>query len=311
MIQRIYGKYKNLEFYHKNGRIDAFDLYRFIAIFLMIEGHTIYEFAAPGYIHYDVWYWNLWTFIRGLTAPIFMLISGTVNVFASRRQPNGKVDPSKFKKRIRTAVNLLFIAYFLAFPSTSLRFLDKFDMNFWMSFWQTNILHITAICLLLLQILFYFTRNDKQLMISAFCVGLFANTIAWFMQQTDWYQVLPTFLAPYMSYKNGAIYTLFPVSAYFFYGVTIGAFIHSTKKEDLFKTVFVYSTRLGLILMAIGIPMFRLLNTLPDPTWCSICVINPFAVVMQMEHQVGSGSVFSSRNIGIPIAIRISPSRVE
>ncbi|MDD3124380.1 MAG: heparan-alpha-glucosaminide N-acetyltransferase domain-containing protein [Candidatus Kapabacteria bacterium] len=281
MLNRLYGKYKDLDFAGSNGRINALDLYRFIAIFLMIQGHTIFEFAAPGYIDNSTWNWSIWTFVRGLTAPVFMLISGAVNVYASKRNPDGSVDNMRILKRLKTAVFLLLTAYVLAFPATSLRFLDQFDMDFWIRFWQTNILHIVAICLIILQIFLKLTKSHKQLMWVALAFGTFATGISYFVQQTDWYSILPTYLAPYLSYQKGAIYTLFPVSAYFFFGVAIGTYLKTRKKEELFKAVFINATRIGLVLLAVGIPAYFTINGW-QYSYCPIGVINPGAVIMRM-----------------------------
>lgn len=281
MLKSAVEKYKNIEFAGRNGRIDALDLYRFIAIVLMIQGHAVFAFAAPGYIDINEFGWNLWTFVRGLTAPIFMMISGAVNVFANKRLPDGSVDNKKIVKRIRTAVILLFTAYILSFPVASLRFLDQFDYNFWTNLWQTNILHIVAICLIILQIFYKITKNDSELTAASLMFATFSLLISWFVQQYDWYRLLPNFLAPYLSYQKGSIYTLFPVSSYFFYGVAAGMYLKNTPKNKLFNTIFNSGFKLGLSLTAIGVPAFLIING-EQYSYCPIALINPGGVVMRI-----------------------------
>lgn len=281
MLNSIFDRYKNLDFAGKNGRIDALDLYRFIAIVLMIQGHAIYEFAQTGLINHDQTHWYIWTFVRGLTAPVFMMISGAVNVFSNRRLPDGNVDNNKVMKRIRTAGILLLTAYILAFPASSLRHLDQYDLDFWIRFWQTSILHIVAICLILLQIFYKITRTDKQLIIVSSAFATFSMLIAWFVQQADWYSILPNYLAPYLSYQKGSIYTLFPISSYFFFGVAFGAFLKGKSKEQLFDAVFNKGVKLGLALLAVGIPSFMIINGV-NYSYCPIALINPGGIVMRI-----------------------------
>lgn len=263
------------------GRIDALDLYRFIAIVLMIQGHTIFAIADPAYISNENVGWEIWTFIRGLTAPIFMMISGAVNVFANKRLPDGRVDNKKVLKRIRTAVILLFTAYIATFPLGSLRFLASFDHNYWLFFFQTNILHITAVCLIILQIFQKLSRNDKHLFRYCFAYASFSLGIAWFVQMVDWYDVLPMYLAPYLSYQEGAIYSLYPVSAYFFFGVCAGVVLRNTTKDKLFDVIFKKGVLLGLAMLAVGWPVSDILNKVHYP-YCSVSLVNPGLMVLRM-----------------------------
>ncbi len=270
-----------MQFANRTGRIDALDLYRFIAIVLMIQGHSIFAFAEPGYIDMSNIGWNIWTFVRGLTAPIFMMISGAVNVFANKRLPDGSVENAKVLKRLRTAVILLFAAYITSFPMGSLRFLDTFDQNFWTVFYQTNILHITAVCLIILQIFYKITKSDSELLVATLMFATFSLLISWFVHQYDWFHILPEFLAPYLSYQKGSIYTMFPVSSYFFYGVSAGIFLKKTPRDKLFTAVFNNGLKLGLALIAIGVPAFLIINGKPY-TYCPITLINPGGVVMRI-----------------------------
>jgi uncharacterized membrane protein len=256
----FFNRFKNLEFSNRNGRIEALDLYRFLAIVLMIQGHTIFELSSPNALNVTQFPWDVWTFIRGLTAPVFMMISGGVNVFANKRSDDGTIQPKYLKKRLWNAALVLFTSYILVFPASSLKMLHQFDTNFWLSFFQTNILHIVAIGLIILQLFYLITRNNRSLAKISLAFGLVGLIFSWFSQIIDWYQYMPMYLAPLFSYKYGSIYTFFPTSSYFFIGVAIGAYLKDVKKEDLFNVIFHKAVKIGSIITASGIIIHQLLS---------------------------------------------------
>lgn len=100
----------------KPKRILFLDFMRVLALFMMIQGHTTYDFLdlairdgkSPGI--------NLWTSLRGYTAPFFMLVSGTVFTFLmlSQERPDGS-NP-RIKAGAKRIVTLLFWGYLLNFP---------------------------------------------------------------------------------------------------------------------------------------------------------------------------------------------------
>ena len=276
----FFNRYKNIEFSNRNGRIEALDLYRFIAIILMIQGHTLFELSAPNALNITEFPWDIWTFIRGLTAPVFMLISGAVNVFANKRSEDGTIQAKYLKKRLWSAVLVLFTSYILVFPASSLKIIYNFDSNFWLSFFQTNILHIVALSLVLLQLFYLITRSNRSLAKIAFTFGIVGLALSWFTQIIDWYQYLPMWLAPIFSYKYGSIYTFFPTSSYFFIGVAIGAYLKDVKKENLFDVIFNKSLHFGLVITVLGIAIHSFLNNF-QPEKIS-AFINPGFIVLRI-----------------------------
>jgi len=209
-----------------------------------------------------------------------VLISGTVNVLATKRLPNGKIESKYFKKRIKTAFVILAAAYLLLFPASSLKVLHQFDYNYWQTFFQANILHIIAVCLLILQVLYYFTRSNKGLAIASLVFAVFSLSIAWHSQMIPWEEILPIWLSPYISYKLGSIYTLFPVSSYFFFGVAIGAYLKELPKEKYNSALLIKSLVLGIIVFIGGYQLFSTLNELHYP-YVNSQLINPGIVIFR------------------------------
>lgn len=105
----------------KPKRILFLDLMRVLALFMMIQGHTVYEFLDNSILHGDslgIW---IWTSLRGYTAPFFMMVSGTVFTFLmlSQEKPDGS-NP-RIKAGARRIITLLFWGYLLNFPAYVIR----------------------------------------------------------------------------------------------------------------------------------------------------------------------------------------------
>ena len=74
---------------HKGSRLFALDLARLMAMLMMMQGHTLDALVNPQLMDLGTFPWNIWQFMRGLTAPIFLIVSGTVHVFAMKRDEQG------------------------------------------------------------------------------------------------------------------------------------------------------------------------------------------------------------------------------
>jgi len=100
----------------KSKRILFLDLMRVLALFMMIQGHTTYDFLDLSIREGGSAGIKLWTSFRGYTAPFFMLVSGAVFTFLmlSQEKPDGS-NP-RVKAGAQRIVTLLFWGYFLNFP---------------------------------------------------------------------------------------------------------------------------------------------------------------------------------------------------
>ncbi len=100
----------------KPKRILFLDFMRVLALFMMIQGHTTYDFLdlairngkSPGI--------NLWTSFRGYTAPFFMMVSGTVFTYLMLIQERPDGSNPRMKAGASRIVTLLFWGYLLNFP---------------------------------------------------------------------------------------------------------------------------------------------------------------------------------------------------
>lgn len=100
----------------KPKRILFLDLMRVLALFMMIQGHTTYDFLDLSIRDGDSTGIKIWTSLRGYTAPFFMMVSGAVFTFLmlSQEKPDGS-NP-RIKAGSQRIVTLLFWGYMLNFP---------------------------------------------------------------------------------------------------------------------------------------------------------------------------------------------------
>jgi len=100
----------------KPKRILFLDFMRVLALFMMIQGHTTYDFLDLSIRDGGSAGIKIWTSLRGYTAPFFMMVSGAVFTFLmlSQERPDGS-NP-RVKAGIKRIVTLLFWGYMLNFP---------------------------------------------------------------------------------------------------------------------------------------------------------------------------------------------------
>ncbi|MCE3296271.1 MAG: hypothetical protein K0R65_1985 [Crocinitomicaceae bacterium] len=100
----------------KPKRILFLDLMRVLALFMMIQGHTTYDFLdlsiRDGYSTGI----KIWTSLRGYTAPFFMMVSGAVFTFLMFAQERPDGSNPRVKAGLQRIITLLFWGYMLNFP---------------------------------------------------------------------------------------------------------------------------------------------------------------------------------------------------
>ncbi|MEN3027531.1 MAG: heparan-alpha-glucosaminide N-acetyltransferase domain-containing protein, partial [Chlorobiota bacterium] len=183
----------------KSERLVALDAVRFVAMLLMIQGHTLDALVAPTELDVTKFPWSVWNFLRGLTAPVFLLASGIVHVFATKRDPRGQLPRQLVWRRIRWALTLLGVGYLMMLPAQRLWHLNCVPAEQWTAFFRVHILQLLGVTLLAVLALFLFTRTHRQLALAGGIVGLLIVLAAPAAAWVDWYRVLPEPLAAYMS----------------------------------------------------------------------------------------------------------------
>ena len=147
----------------KSNRLASLDLARVLAMLMMIQGHTIYATANPSLIDTSIWYWDIWSFLRGFTAPVFLTVSGAVHVFANKRDEYGRLSNQVAIRRINIALLLLFVGYMLVFPAGRIYDVFFVEHKYWLNFYKVNILQLFGSTLLLALALFYIYKKELSI----------------------------------------------------------------------------------------------------------------------------------------------------
>ncbi len=244
-----------------SNRVSSLDLARFFAMLFMIQGHTIYAITDPLTIDYSIFPWNFWNFFRGLTAPVFLMVSGAVHIFANKRDENGDLPHKTMIKRFKMCLLLLIIGYILAYPPIKIYQLNTVPLPFWADFFKVNILHIFAISLFLLTLIYKVTKTDKQLAIVSLSIAVGITALSPMVLAINWNDYLHLSIANYLTYQNGSIFSIFPYTAYLFYGVVLGLVLKNMDWSLRNNFLMKYGMIAGLLVSVLMYPMY--LNMMP------------------------------------------------
>lgn len=250
---------------NSNSRLFVLDLARCVAMIMMIQGHTLDALTDPQLLNIHEFPWNIWNFIRGLTAPVFLIVSGAVHVFAMKREPSGRMNEATMMKRIRWALLIMSVGYLLVFPANRIFDLPYLNYGAWKQFFQTNILQLTGVALLLVVWASRSTRSVKSLgILSAFVtLGIFGLTP--FMHAVNWSEYMPEPISSFLSYQHGSLFPIFPFAGFLFAGVSFGAYLKSMTSEERDEFLLRKSAVYGVIVLAFAGVSTLILSQLPLP----------------------------------------------
>ncbi len=236
-------------------RFYILDFVRLIAMIMMMQGHTMDAMVSTNYLNVAEFPWNIWHFLRGLTAPTFLMISGAVQIFATKRDATGRVPYKTIQKRLQWGILLIGMAYLLVFPANRLLDLPFVSNEGWRAFFQTNILHVSGVTLILSILLMSVTRSNRAFAGVSVGLGLLILAFSPIADSLDWFAVLPEWLGAYFTFKHGSLFTLLPFSAYMFLGIGIGYALSempARERERRFPPFAFVSGSIALIAGIIG-----------------------------------------------------------
>jgi hypothetical protein len=202
-------------------RVIFIDLGRFLALVFMLYGHTVSALLAPEYQR-GTWF-ELWNFQRGLTSSLFLLLSGfAFSVATSRRWGvHQRLSPAVFKRTRRFALFLL-LGYAIHFPVPRFSMLATLSDEQWRSFLQVDVLQLIGATFLIIQALLLIVRSGRTFMVTVFVLAVAGLAFTHPIWAIDWWQLLPAWLAAYISPARGSLFPLFPWATYVLFGAGLG-----------------------------------------------------------------------------------------
>ncbi len=207
----------------KPPRIATLDAARALGVLAMVFGHTMdavlsHEVRA---LPAMVTYWQA----RGLTAPLFMLVSGwAVTVAIARAGGRGLAIP---RARLGRVLLLLAIGYGLRWPGWAGDRLAQRDLDVWAHLLAFDALHTIALSLLAaaLVLALPWTRREKVLAFVALAVlsiGLGMRAPAPLVPAASELATTLPGLALVQALGGSSPFPFFPWATYFFAGAVIG-----------------------------------------------------------------------------------------
>lgn len=237
----------------KPQRFYILDLVRLVAMIMMMQGHTLDAMVSTQYLNLAEFPWNIWHFLRGLTAPTFLMISGAVQIFATKRDEHGNIPAKVFQKRIEWGFILIAIGYLLVFPANRIFDLPFVPPDGWRAFFQTNILHVSGFTLIATMLLMKATKNNRDFAYWSLAIAGLILLFAPIADTLPWFAFMPEFIGAYFSFKHGSLFTLLPFSAYMFVGVGVGTLLAEIPAQEREKRFPYYAFGFGTIALTAGI----------------------------------------------------------
>jgi uncharacterized membrane protein len=210
----------------------ALDLARFIAMLLMVQGHVLDAVLPDTVTHADTLFWDVWNWIRGLTAPVFLLVSGASHVFAAKRGADGFIRRDIIQRRIRMGVMLIGIGYLLVLPGRRLIDLPYVTTDGWYQVLGVNILQLIGVTLIAFVMVMEKSTSTADMRRRSLITIAVILALSPVMHMQAIHEHLPMWLRPYLTMKYGSLFPLFPISAYLFVGAILGTYLSELPEEQ-------------------------------------------------------------------------------
>jgi uncharacterized membrane protein len=197
------------------------DLARALAVVFMLYGHTVSALLAPLY-RTGTWF-EIWTFQRGLTSSLFLLLSGfAFSVATSRHWPLHLHISGAWIRRVRRFALFILLGYALHIPVSRLAELPGAGDDRWRSFLAVDVLQLIGVTFIGVQLLVLLTRTRAAFTAAAFTLSAAVVAATPAVWGVDWTGVLPPWAAAYLTPAAGSLFPLFPWSAFVLAGAGFG-----------------------------------------------------------------------------------------
>jgi len=238
------------------SRLLPLDLARLCAIILMVQGHTIDALLSVNYRQGA--FFNTWLFVRGLTAPTFLLLSGLSFGIATTRRWQAFLYFSKpVIRRLRRFLGLVISGYAMHLPARSISGFRELDALVSQTWLRVDVLQCIGVSLATLQLLVVIIRRQShfsRLVLTLAFVVILSTPLLWNVTEASH---LPTCFTDYLTSKNGSLFPLFPWAGYLFLGAGIGVLFvrHGFTVSRLLVS---WAGFVGLFLILLGLVLDKL-----------------------------------------------------
>ncbi len=236
--------------YDQAHRVIFIDLMRAIAVLQMVQGHTIDVLLAPELRTTELPVYAVWYFLRGMTAPIFMFTAGTVFTYLFHSVKRPFEENYRVKKGFRRAFLLIFLGYFLKYPTWTIFDFSDVTADKWQLFISADVLQLIGFSLLILLLILFIAEKLKLNYTATFItISTVIFVASPFIETINWISFLPAPIAAYFYSGSGSLFPLFPWSGYVIAGGILGCYL--AQNPLVFKTA-----RFSKLLAIFGVAIY-------------------------------------------------------
>lgn len=230
----------------------ALDLLRFVAVVLMVQGHTFAALLEPAIRRDPSLLWH--DYLHGLTAPLFFFASGVA--FGTATLKHWALHTTwglPVTKRLTRYGWLLFIGYMLSLPDLSFRSLfGPRSHEAALAFFRVDALQHIAVSLIIVEGLLLGLKRKRPFAWSVTIVGAILVLTApsvWRLPVEDWL-ALP--FAAYVNIDTGSIFPLFPWMGFICAGVIAAGLSFDESDKTLKPHIALRYAATGLALWSVA-----------------------------------------------------------
>lgn len=248
------------------SRLAFVDAARGLAMLLMVQGHVAdgllsAEAKASAFFGH---YWHL----RGLTAPLFLFVSGFAFVIASDKHwlELRRPGPRLWARAKRVGL-LLALGTLIQMPRWKGALFIDFTLEEWKYVLRSGVLHIAALSLLTAHLLLSLARTKRQFALFALGLGLGIFGLARVMTSAPWMDALPLPLAMLLRTNEGSPFPVFPWLGHFLCGAALARLSLDVPALQRPKRIAVLVGGLGVGMLLVGLAVRELdpgRTALPD-----------------------------------------------
>ncbi len=204
---------------HRTDRLVWVDLFKAIAVLVMIQGH-VSTMLTPA-IRQSTAYWIL-DFINGIIAPSFLFTSGALFLIVMKRKLDDllRFGPL-FWRQLRRILGIILLGYLLHLPFFSLfKTITRSTRVDLVNLFQVDILQCIGVSILLLMVLtLIFRKRERVVWAAAVLCGIFflGAPFTW-----NYLQKLPFWVIGYFNGLAGSRFPLFPYGGFLVAGSVVG-----------------------------------------------------------------------------------------
>ena len=237
----------------KVSRWLALDLFRFLAVVLMVQGHVFYEVLSDTVRNQDWYGWH--KYVHGFTAPIFLFSSGLAFGITTlgRWQEHNTLGKPVAKRFERYAI-LIGLGYLIHLPVVKLSWVMGLSDARLSALTRVDALQHIGLVLAICEALVVgirFKRPYLAAVVALLIVGVFSAPWVWNLDVSG----LPIPVAAWVNDHTTSIFPVVPWCGFILAGILAASFVERRRGKrhpDLRELAFPMAG-IGLVLLAVGI----------------------------------------------------------